>query len=139
MGILTICGSTAPNAANRRLLAALAHRYPSREISAPWRIERLPLFGVSQDHHPAILKNALEWLTTSGELSNKAVIAITYTPAPPRGAEAMTSLIWSLKALEARVLAQCPLYQNQLSVADDHSLRGLESIELVDELISLLP
>jgi Predicted flavoprotein len=88
---------------------------------------------------PAILKNALEWLTTSGELSNKAVIAITYTPAPPRGAEAMTSLIWSLKALEARVLAQCPLYQNQLSVADDHSLRGLESIELVDELISLLP
>ena len=63
---------------------------------------------------PAVLKNALEWMTASGELNEKPVLAITFTPAPPRGEFAMKSLLQSLKASKAKVLAEIPLYRNNL-------------------------
>lgn len=63
---------------------------------------------------PAVLKNALEWLTESGELANKPVLPITFTPHEPRGAFAMVSLTNSLQASKAKVVAELPLYQNEL-------------------------
>ncbi|MDB4655442.1 NAD(P)H-dependent oxidoreductase [Flavobacteriales bacterium] len=63
---------------------------------------------------PAVLKNALEWMTASGELYEKSVLAITFTPAPPRGEFAMNSLLQSLKTSKAKVLAEIPLYRNNL-------------------------
>ncbi len=61
---------------------------------------------------PANLKNALEWLTTSGKLMSKPVLPITFTPHPPRGEKAMKSLLWSLEALDVRVIASLDLYQS---------------------------
>ena len=82
---------------------------------------------------PAVLKNALEWLTTSGELYNKPVLALTYTPAEPRGEEALQSLIWSLQALRARVIGQCQLFQNTLIAGMEGQLDGpdLEMLDLM--------
>ena len=34
---------------------------------------------------PALIKNALEWVTTSGEFLGKKVLPITFTPHEPRG------------------------------------------------------
>jgi len=87
---------------------------------------------------PAVLKNGLEWLTTSGELQGKPTLALTYTPHPPRGEDAMKSLLFSLGALDARIVAQCPLYQNELTIQKDGTLIGKESIELLEEAIALL-
>ncbi|TNF31300.1 MAG: NAD(P)H-dependent oxidoreductase, partial [Bacteroidetes bacterium] len=58
---------------------------------------------------PAVLKNMLEWITESGELANKNVLAITFAPHDPRGKHAMTSLLQSLKAVKANVVAELPL------------------------------
>ena len=63
---------------------------------------------------PAVLKNTLEWMTISGELSGKPVLPITLTPAPPRGEYAMISLLQTLKASDARIITELPLYRKQM-------------------------
>jgi len=87
---------------------------------------------------PAVLKNALEWLATSGDLLGKPVLAMTYTPNPPRGEKAMISLLQSLAALDARIVGQCSLYQNELSISSDLQLHGEEGIEMISTAIDLL-
>lgn len=87
---------------------------------------------------PAVLKNALEWMTTSGELADKPVLPITFTPAPPRGEYAMKSLLQSLKASKAKVVAELPLYQNQLRSDSGKIELDEESIYMIGEALKLL-
>ena len=87
---------------------------------------------------PALVKNALEWLTTSGELQQKPVLPITFTPHPPRGERAMQSLLWSLQALKARVVAQLPLYQNEMAEEQGVYRLGNELEEIMAESLKLL-
>lgn len=68
---------------------------------------------------PAALKNALEWITASGELKDKKVLAMTLTPREPRGQYAMQSLLFSLKTMEAKIVAQLPLYQTDFNYQGD--------------------
>jgi len=88
---------------------------------------------------PAVLKNALEWLTTSGELSGKPVLAITFTPRAPRGEHAMRSLLQSLGAGRARVVAELPLYRDGL-MTGDHGAIALDDDHraLLTEALGLL-
>ncbi len=51
-------------------------------------------FGV-----PGILKNALDWTVSSGELNDKPVIAISASPLATGGDKAMASLLPTLSAL----------------------------------------
>ncbi len=51
-------------------------------------------FGV-----PGVLKNALDWLVSSGELNEKPVAAISASPLYGGGDKAMASLLLTLKAL----------------------------------------
>jgi NAD(P)H-dependent FMN reductase len=64
---------------------------------------------------PAILKNAIEWCTASGEFSGKPILPITFTPHEPRGKFAMHSLIESLKTLDAKIIAEIPLYKTDVT------------------------
>ena len=87
---------------------------------------------------PAVLKNALEWMTESGELANKPMLPITFTPAPPRGEYAMRSLVQSLQASKAKVVAELPLYRNEfrtdtggLVLKDEHRFLILEALKLL--------
>ncbi|MEM6380999.1 MAG: NADPH-dependent FMN reductase, partial [Bacteroidota bacterium] len=68
---------------------------------------------------PAVLKNSLEWLSSSGELQAKRVLALTYTPQAPRGEKAMLSLTNTLKALNARIITTLELYYTDIAV--DHT------------------
>ena len=86
---------------------------------------------------PSALKSALEWLTSSGELFGKRTLAMTYTPHPPRGKEAMQSLIWSLSALDAHIVGQCAIYQTELKVDEQGNFKG-EGLELLEEGIKLI-
>ncbi|MGB3546695.1 MAG: NAD(P)H-dependent oxidoreductase, partial [Saprospiraceae bacterium] len=86
---------------------------------------------------PAALKNALEWLVAGGELSGKPVLAVTYTPHAPRGEDAMQSLCATLSALDMRVVAQLPLYRNEVMVEADGQLSG-SGLELVEAGMELL-
>lgn len=86
---------------------------------------------------PALVKNALEWLSSSGELRGKAVLPITLTPHPPRGERAMQSLLWTLQALEVNVLTQMPLYLSELG-RNEGGYRLSEELEaLLREAIGL--
>ena len=80
---------------------------------------------------PAMLKSALEWLSSSGELTRKRVLAITFSPSAPRGQKAMESLLWSLQALNAKVVAQLPLYRDKMEFDDDGRLVENEGLMLL--------
>ena len=88
---------------------------------------------------PGVLKNALDWLASSGELSEKPVLAFTLTPNAPRGERARQSLLWSLEALNARVVAEAGLYRSDLSYGEDGSLLPSSGKELLVEALKLLP
>lgn len=165
MYILTISRSSRPDSSNSKLLdhledlnaqhvfercdlhfslplfrAELDTNPLSREVKE-WRtkIEKSDavVFCIPEYIHnmPAAIKNALEWLTSSGELAGKPVIAITLTPQPPRGEKAMNSLIWSLQALDARIIVQLALYKSQIEY--DLMLKG-EGADILKEALSLL-
>lgn len=86
---------------------------------------------------PAVLKNALEWITASGELAEKKVLPITFTPHEPRGEYAMQSLLNSLKTMNANIVTQMPLYKNEVEFRE----KGIELNEeykfLLDEGLKL--
>lgn len=168
MKILTLSGSPSSSSSNARMLTALSKISNDHTFVRAESLSELPVYTPDLDvapwppqvlswrqqvrssdalivstpaylHNiPAMLKNALEWLTTSGELDGKRILAFTYTPHPPRGEEAMTSLLWSLKALNANIVVQCPLYQNELVLNAREELEGEESIDIIKEAIALL-
>jgi chromate reductase len=169
MQILTISGSSRLESSNVRFLKGLSLKYSENSWVHFEALDQLPLFRPQDDHPPfpekvealkkailqsdavifstpeylhnipAQLKNALEWLTTAGELSGKAVIAITYTPKEPRGEKAMQSLLWSLKALNANLLCSLSLYQNEIVVSDKFEVSAPDWIlEMLEEALSML-
>ena len=168
MKILTISGSSRIDSANTRLLKAIPKLVQHPTFEHFQDLNQLPLFQAESDKHPwdkavfawrkavsaadaviistpayiynmpALLKNALEWVTSSGELAQKRVLVITFTPHPPRGEKAMQSLLWSLQALEANVVVQLPLYQNELTFGANGNILENESSEMLKEAIQLL-
>lgn len=87
---------------------------------------------------PAVLKNALEWMTNSGELADKPVLPITFAPASPRGEYAMRSLLQSLVASKAKVVAELPLYQNELRKESGETALSQDLRFLLQEALTML-
>lgn len=169
MEIVTISGSTNQNSTNTKFLKAISHEWPTATFLHYPEILTLPIFQLDKDvsplpaeiqhwratieradaiiistpaylkNMPAVLKNALEWLTSSGELQAKPVIALTLTPHPPRGAEVMQSLLWTLGALEANVVVQAPFYQNEFKIGSDGTFQDDEMKSIIKTLLEQLP
>jgi chromate reductase len=87
---------------------------------------------------PAVLKNALEWMTTCGNLAGKPVLAITLTPKAPRGEHAMRSLIPSLKASQARVVTELSFHLESLRNDDGNMILNDEHHLLLQTALDLL-
>ena len=168
MKILTISGSTRSASANTRLLAALPFLAPNHAFEPYTKLAQLPIFKADFDQHPwdaavldwrasvaaadaviisipeylhnmpALIKNGLEWLSSSGELAQKRVLAITFTPHEPRGKKAMQSLLWTLQAMNANVVVSLPLYQQEVEYKVNGQLVKSETRELLLEAINLL-
>ena len=166
--ILLVNGSSRPYEHNARLLRAIIQRYSHIKFKAVLDLSALPLFLADKEKErsneylinlrsdikhckgviiatpeyihgiPAILKNALEWLTPSGELQHKKTIAITYTPHAPRGSKCMLALLETLNGLQAQIICSLQLYQNELMINKDLSLHGEEGILLLNEAIHLI-
>ncbi len=156
MNVLTISGSSDHHSSNALLLDALPALFPQQSIYRYKELDHLPLFQTSKDCHPwpeevirwrkavaesdaivistpeyihnlpALLKNALEWISSSGELVQKRVL-----PNAPRGEKAMQSLLWSLQALDARVVAQLPLFRDEILFDDDGRLLESDGLSLL--------
>jgi len=168
MKILTISGSSREGSSNTKLLDSLAGLFSDKTFEKGAIINNLPLFKPENDKHPwdenvlawrqslqesdavifcipeyihnlpALIKNALEWVASSGELVGKPVLAFTFTPHEPRGKKAMKSLLWSLKALDARVVGQLALFQNEITFEDGEIMVDEEILEILKEAIELL-
>ena len=168
MSILLVSGSARSASSNRQLMAAVAAGFPDYDFTPFNGLIDLPLFRPEMDHAPwptevtewrnslqvasavifstpeylrnlpAVLKNALEWVSTSGELAGKPVLAITFTPHAPRGERARQSLTWSLGALDARIVAELPLYQNEMTSENGHLILSPDSKEMFAEALKLL-
>lgn len=166
--ILTISGSSRQVSSNVRLLKALAALDVDNEYIHYDNLSNIPLFAAEDDKHPwpvqvlewraaikdadaiiictpeyihnlpAQIKSALEWITTSGELAGKSTLAMTYTPHEPRGERAMQSVLWSLEALDANVIAQVAVYQDQIKVEDDKIVGDKEMSEMLTEVLRML-
>lgn len=78
-------------------------------------------FGV-----PGVLKNALDWVVSSGELNGKPVAAISASPLYSGGDKALASLILTLTALGTNMGAN-----SNLSIADIRNKMTIEG-EIVD-------
>jgi chromate reductase len=167
MNILTISGSAQKESSNDQLLRGLSQIGSKHLFTHFHRLTDFPLFTAEADKNPpeiiisfkkciqdadmvvistpeyvhnipAVLKNALEWVTSSGEFNNKKVLAITYTPNPPRGDKAMQSLLWSLQALNATIVAKLSFYKTQLSISQAGELLGdtpIEELKTIFEFI----
>ncbi len=165
--IVAISGSSRPASSNKKLIRAITHNYPDVAWGM-WPIEELPLFYVVPSasaipdkvmawkqsvascdgmllvtpeyiHNlPAMVKNALEWLTSGGELMDKRVLPITFTPHAPRGEKTMQSLLWSLQALDSRIVAQLAVYQNEVTFSDEEGIEDSISSEMIQEAMKLL-
>ena len=168
MKIGLVSGSSRLNSSNSKLLGVLPTLTTQHEFYSYPKLAKLPVFSTGLDQHPwptevlhwrtfvansdaiiistpeylhnlpAQIKNALEWLTTSGELNEKRVLAITFTPNPPRGEKALESLLWSLTALEARVVATLPLYQNEISFGKEGNIIEVDVRKLLLKSINEL-
>ncbi|MTB49995.1 NADPH-dependent FMN reductase [Lewinella sp. W8] len=165
---LLVSGSPHPESANSRLLRGLG-RLSGRPFSEAPYLADLPLFqppldqspwppSVSRwraaagratslifstpaylDNTPAVLKNALEWLTSSGELRQKPALVFSFSPHAPRGEHARKSLLWSLAALEVRVVAEAALYQDEVSILENGDIAPGEFREMLTEALRQLP
>jgi len=165
--IVAISGSTRMGSSNQQLIQACMKLRPDVDWEIV-QIGNLPLFQADLDNTslpeevvtwrqvvseadavlivtpeyihnlPAALKSALEWLTTGGELYDKRVLPITFTPHAPRGEKAMRSLVWSLQALDAQIVAELPLYQQEVSIGVNGGISESLPIQMLQEGLDLL-
>ncbi|SEP97936.1 NADPH-dependent FMN reductase [Neolewinella agarilytica] len=166
--LLLISGSPSAESANSRFLRAIG-QMSGRTICAADYLADLPVFQPGRDkapwpptvlrwrkelaaaeavifstpaylHNlPGVLKNALDWLASSGELDQKPALVFTFTPSSPRGERARQSLLWSLEALNTRVVAEAALYQNDVSFTENGDIAAGDSREMLVEALGLLP
>ncbi len=167
MNILTISGSASEDSVNSQFLQQLSTVATEHNFSHCNQLQKFPLFTpqhktplpnnvlsfkenvtkcdavvISTPEYlsniPAALKNALEWLSSSGEMNEKKIIAITYTPHAPRGEKAMQSLLNTLNALNSRVIGEVSLYQRELKINHQGKLEGGASIDMLKAMFDLL-
>lgn len=164
---LLVSGSPHPSSANSRLLLGIGKLGKEETILANYLAD-LPVFQPERDRAPwpevvlrwradvanagtvvvstpaylhnvpGVLKNALDWLASSGEFDAKPMLVFTFTPGPPRGDRARQSLLWSLDALNARVVAEEGLYQSEIKFSEDGNILPGDGRELLVEALSLL-
>jgi NAD(P)H-dependent FMN reductase len=165
--LLLISGSPHPQSANSKFLAGIG-KLQRRQVRTADYLADLPVFQPAIDkapwpdvvlqwrsdlakaeavvfstpaylHNlPGVLKNALDWLASSGELEAKAALVFTFTPGPPRGDRARQSLLWSLDALNARVITEGAFYQSNISFGEDGEIIPGDEREMLMEVIQLL-
>jgi hypothetical protein len=68
----------------------------------------------------------------------KPVLPITFTPQAPRGEKTMQSLTWTLQALDAKIVTQLPLYQQETTFEPSGGIAAGMSLELLQMAIDLL-
>lgn len=139
MRILALSGSLRTGSLNARLLREAARLVPEASFEFWERLDDLPHFSPERDTEPlpepvadlrsriqaadallvctpeyihampAVLKNLLEWVVSSGACVGKPTAAWSASPSPEGGARAQTSLAHTLAVMSARVVPEASL------------------------------
>jgi len=142
MRIVGVCGSLAAESSNLRLLRAIGESAGERaELHHATVLAELPLFSPERegDGDPAVtawrsaiaeadaiviacpeyghslpgaLKNGIDWLIGSGELYRKRVAITAAVRHPERGLRALAALRTTLGAVDARVVWNAPILED---------------------------
>ena len=126
--IMAISGSLRSNSSNTNILKAIAGLAPENVVIHLYEgLDKLPHFNPDVDEKngyvadfrnkvdsadgviistpeyafgiPGVLKNALDWIVSTGELNEKPAAAISASPLNTGGENALTSLLLTLTAL----------------------------------------
>jgi chromate reductase, NAD(P)H dehydrogenase (quinone) len=138
INILSISGSLKSTSSNTNILNAIANIAPKNvQVKIFTGLDTLPHFNPEAKENipsvnnlrqqlkeadgliistpeyafgvPGVLKNALDWLVSSGELNEKPVAAISASPLYSGGDKALASLLLTLTALGATMKARSVL------------------------------
>ena len=131
--IVAISGSIKRTSVNNQILKFIQQEYTDFEITIFDELHTIPFFNPDLDNDsppaavsnwrtvlkecnaviictpeyafniPGILKNALDWLVSSGELNEKIVFTISASPLPSGGENAQLSLRMTLTALGSSI------------------------------------
>ncbi len=145
INLLFISGSLRKQSSNRNILLALAELAPANVNCRFYEdLEEIPPFNPDKEEGndsvrtwrtlvkeadgvvictpeyafgvPGALKNALDWLVSSGELNDKPVAAISASPLVTGGDKALASLLLTLKALGTKMTVPGSDSPNALSL-----------------------
>lgn len=139
MRILALAGSLRAGSLNARLLREAARLAPESRFEFWEHLDDLPHFSPERDVEPApkpvadlrarilaadallvctpeyihampaVLKNLLEWVVSSGACVGKPAAAWSASPSPEGGAKAQASLAHTLAVMSARVVPEASL------------------------------
>jgi chromate reductase, NAD(P)H dehydrogenase (quinone) len=174
INILSISGSLKSTSSNTNILRAVANIAPQNVVIKMFEgLDSLPHFNpeikedidavtrlrqqikeadgviISTPEYafgvPGILKNALDWLVSSGELNEKPVAAISASPLYSGGDKALASLLLTLTALGTTMNAGSGLsignVKNKMNEAG--IISDIETIQvlkhLLNNLIEMIP
>jgi NAD(P)H-dependent FMN reductase len=163
--IAAISGSLKTTSANTNILRALAKLVPGNvSLTIVEGLDNLPHFNPDTDEDiapvaafrqqiknadmvifstpeyafgvPGVLKNALDWLVSSGELNEKPVAAISASPLYSGGDKALASLLLTLTALGTKFTTQSTLsignIKNKMTaegiITDEATIQSLQLV-----------
>jgi len=160
MSLCAICGSTASDSSNLKLLNYINETFARRGIDLISELHLMPLFRAQESALPdkriidfkrkvsnssgiiistpeyihtipAALKSALEWCYRTNEFAGKKVIPIVYTPVAPRGKGALATLENVLGALHADLPSKMLIHKTDI----DFDAKGKCLFSEVDDML----
>ncbi|RFM28021.1 NADPH-dependent FMN reductase [Deminuibacter soli] len=89
---------------------------------------------------PGVLKNALDWLVSSGEFTNKPTITISGSPLVTGGDKAHASLLTTLKVIGASIPegGSISIPAVTKKIGEDGRLHDAETLEQLQSLLKLV-
>ena len=168
--ILAISGSLRSNSSNTSILRAMVGLAPTQmQISIYDGIGDLPYFNPELDDRsllsvqnwrtqlqaadailfctpeyahgvPGVLKNALDWIVSSGELMAKPAAVISASPSPDGGEKANASLVQTLRLMMADISAGTILLIPAVSakLTDRGEINDPQIVQAIQSLLTTL-
>jgi chromate reductase len=131
-------------------LDALPHFSPERDSDkAPEAVENLRKQIKNADgiifctpeyafNLPGVLKNALDWCVSSGELNEKPVLVLSASPLNTGGEKALSSLQMTLTALGTKQVAAYSIANVNSKLNSDKEITDEETITVIKGLLDKL-
>jgi NAD(P)H-dependent FMN reductase len=87
---------------------------------------------------PGVLKNALDWIVSSGELMGKPIALMSSSPNATGGLRAQISLIPTILVMDARIVANLSLQIARKSLDEQGRITDGRTIERIAEVVRTL-